>query len=77
MQLAANDLTDLKPPACKGAGGRGEALKSKVTNPVFVPDTISAVFRLLISGYKAYVRTQCDFFNILHTSHRLQTVRSI
>ena len=30
MQLTANDLTDLKLPACKGAGGRGEALKYKI-----------------------------------------------
>ena len=33
VQLSANDLTDLKPPACKGAGGRGEALKFENSSP--------------------------------------------
>ena len=40
--------------------------KSVVTIPIFVPNAISAIFRMESCGYKPYVRSQCDFCSISH-----------
>ena len=52
------------------------ACKAVVTNLMFVPIPISAVFRMQIKGYKPYVRSQCEFCCISQFKQWVQTLSS-
>ena len=55
------------------------ACKSMVTHPMFVPNTISAVFQAYVPShcdYKSYVCSQCDSCRISHVNPWWQTLCS-
>ena len=50
--------------------------KSMVTNLMFVPNAVSGVFRMHISGYTPHGRCPCDLCSISHVKQWLQTLSS-